>query len=305
MTASNPNGSGTPSASSNAVTPLATLLAVFNGGFESGPSSWTSSGAAPPVASSAKAHTGTGSALLGTVSGAEPSGDSTLNQTVTIPSGTSTLTFWHLPATTDEICSGSACVYDWEEAQIRSTSGATLASIFKSNSNSQTWTRMTFNTTADAGQTVLLWFNVHQDGANPPDDSDMYLDDASVTGSGGPTAPAAPTNVTATAGNASATVSWTAPANGGSSITSYTVTPYVEGVAQPATTVTGSLPATSATITGLTNGATYTFTVSATNAVGAGPASSQSNAVTPTAPTPPAAPTNVTATAGNGPASVT
>ena len=42
-----------------------------------------------------------------------------------------------------------------------------------------------------------------------------------------PTAPAAPTNVVATAGDASATVSWTAPSNGGSPITSYTVTPYV------------------------------------------------------------------------------
>ncbi|MDQ0098480.1 hypothetical protein J2S96_002197, partial [Arthrobacter bambusae] len=40
-----------------------------------------------------------------------------------------------------------------------------------------------------------------------------------------PTVPAAPTGVTATAGNASAVVSWTAPANGGSPLTSYTVTP--------------------------------------------------------------------------------
>src|SRR5581483_6063964 len=83
-----------------------------------------------------------------------------------------------------------------------------------------------------------------------------------------PTAPAAPTGVAATSGNGSASVSWTAPGNGGSAITSYTVTPYVNGTAQSPTTVSGNPPATSATVT-------------ATNAVGTSPASSPSNAVTP------------------------
>jgi hypothetical protein len=122
-----------------------------------------------------------------------------------------------------------------------------------------------------------------------------------------PTAPGAPTNVTATAGNGSATVSWTAPSNGGSAITSYTVTPFIGTTAQTPTTITGNPPATSATVSGLTNGTTYTFRVAATNAVGTGPASAASNAVTPTAPpaaTAPGAPTNVTATAGNGSATV-
>ena len=59
-------------------------------------------------------------------------------------------------------------------------------------------------------------------------------------------------------GNASATVTWSAPANNGSPITSYTVTPYLGSTAQTATTITGSPPATSTTITGLINGDTYT-----------------------------------------------
>ena len=89
-----------------------------------------------------------------------------------------------------------------------------------------------------------------------------------------PTVPGAPTGVTATAGNGSATVSWTAPAsNGGSAITSYTVTPFIGSTAQTPVTVTGSPPATSTTVTGPTNGTAYTFTVSATNAIGTGPAS--------------------------------
>jgi hypothetical protein len=102
-----------------------------------------------------------------------------------------------------------------------------------------------------------------------------------------PTAPAAPTGVTASAGNASATVSWTAPSNGGSPITSYTVTPYVGTTAQTATTVSGSPPATNVTITSLVNGTTYMFTVAATNSVGTGATSAASNPVTPS-PAPPA-----------------
>ena len=71
-----------------------------------------------------------------------------------------------------------------------------------------------------------------------------------------------------------------------------------------ATTVTGSPPATKTTVNNLTNGTTYTFTVTATNNIGTGQASSQSNAVTPNPPTTPGAPTGVTATAGHGSAKV-
>ncbi len=95
------------------------------------------------------------------------------------------------------------------------------------------------------------------------------------------TAPAAPAAVKATAGNASATVSWTAPSNGGSPIIRYTVTPYAGSTAGTPTIVTGSPPATGTTVNSLTNGTSYTFTVSATNAVGTGSASTQSSPVTP------------------------
>jgi Domain of unknown function (DUF1929)/Fibronectin type III domain len=96
-----------------------------------------------------------------------------------------------------------------------------------------------------------------------------------------PTAPSAPTAVTATGGNGSAVVSWSAQSDGGSPITSYTVTPYAGGLPQAATIVSGRPPATSADIMGLANATSYTFTVSATNSVGTGPASATSNAVTP------------------------
>jgi Domain of unknown function (DUF4082)/Fibronectin type III domain/Bacterial Ig domain len=281
VTAANPSGSGSESLPSGPVTPSSSASLVQNGGFESGLATWAPGGAVPPAATGAKTHSGTGAALLGSLSGTEPSGDSTLTQTITVPAaGTTSLSFWYSPATTDELCSGSACRYDWQEAQIRSTTGQTLASVFKSNSNSQAWTQASFSLTPYAGQNVVLWFSVHQDGSSPPDDTSMYLDDVSVTSSQ-PTAPGAPTGVSATAGSGSANVTWTAPGNGGSAITSYTVTPFIGSAAQTPVTVTGSPPATSATVSGLTNGTAYTFTVSATNAIGTGPASAASNAVTP------------------------
>jgi hypothetical protein len=92
--------------------------------------------------------------------------------------------------------------------------------------------------------------------------------------------PDAPTNVTATAGSVSATVTFTAPASdGGTPITSYTAT------SNPGN-ITGTLSqAGSGTITvmGLTIGTAYTFTVTATNANGTGAASAASNSVTPVA----------------------
>jgi fibronectin type III domain protein len=94
------------------------------------------------------------------------------------------------------------------------------------------------------------------------------------------TVPGAPTIGTATAGNASATVNWTAPAsNGGSAITGYVVTPYIGAAAQGSTTVGNVL---TTPISGLTNGTTYTFRVAAINAIGTGNQSGDSNAVTPT-----------------------
>ena len=95
-----------------------------------------------------------------------------------------------------------------------------------------------------------------------------------------PSVPSAPMIVTTTPANASATVTINAPAfSGGSAITGYTVT------SNPAGGVDTSAGKTTLThtITGLTNGTTYTFTVKAANSLGAGVASDPSPAVTPAA----------------------
>jgi hypothetical protein len=108
-------------------------------------------------------------------------------------------------------------------------------------------------------------------------------------------APGAVSNVTATAaGKTSASVSWTAPTTGGAPA-SYKITPYIGATAQTPTTINGSPPATTAVISGLTNGTTYRFTVQAINPAGSGPVSAQSNAVTPLNAVAPTAPRNVLA----------
>jgi hypothetical protein len=88
-------------------------------------------------------------------------------------------------------------------------------------------------------------------------------------------APGAPTIGTATAGDASASVAFTAPASsGGAAITGYTVTSSPGGL-------TGTGATSPVTVPGLTNGTAYTFTVQATNSEGSGAASAASNSVTP------------------------
>jgi len=89
--------------------------------------------------------------------------------------------------------------------------------------------------------------------------------------------PDAPASAIALAGNSQVSVMFTPPVNdGGTPILDYTVTPFIGAVA--------GIPVTSkvspVVITGLTNGTTYTFKVTARNLVGTS-ASTTSNAVTP------------------------
>jgi subtilisin family serine protease len=106
-----------------------------------------------------------------------------------------------------------------------------------------------------------------------------YLDWSGAAAS----APAAPTGASATAGNSNVTLRWKAPdSDGRSPLTGYSVTPYSGGSPQPSRTFNSV--ATSQQINGLTNGASYTFTVAATNAIGSGPSSAPSIAVTPSDP---------------------
>lgn len=180
--------------------------------------------------------------------------------------------------------------------------------------NTSTWTvpagmtsrNQQFTTSTGASSAAIADSDTTYYGAGSTPGNDTWT--SNFSGLGGawtimiappPSAPSAPQTVTATPGNGQATVTWSPPAtNGGSPLTSYTVTGTPGGNA----TVSGGT--TSTTIMGLTNGTAYSFTVHATNSIGSSVESTPSNVVTPSLPLP-SAPLNPQATAGDAQATVT
>ncbi|MHB8572180.1 MAG: carbohydrate binding domain-containing protein [Candidatus Dormibacteria bacterium] len=145
---------------------------VQNPGFETGNfTSWTTGGLQAPTVVSGGAHSGTYSARLG--NGQAYNGDSFIQQAITVPSGSPNLTFWYQPHCPDTIA------YDQETMQIRNTSGTVLATVLNVCSNSGAWTKVTYSMSAYAGQTVVLYFNSHDDGY-ASDPTYTFFDDVSV-----------------------------------------------------------------------------------------------------------------------------
>jgi hypothetical protein len=150
----------------------------------------------------------------------------------------------------------------------------TIGQTYSANDRTWSWTGFAWELVASAGAPDARW--------------DLFL-------------PAAPTGLTATVGNAQVALSWTAPTGviAQAPVNDYREQYSTDGGTTWTTFTAAASTATSATVTGLTNGTAYVFRVAAINGIGTGPYTAESSSVTPIAGTPPNAPTSLTATAGN------
>lgn len=130
--------------------------------------------------------------------------------------------------------------------------------------NSSTPQTFTYTPTSAGVATLTLTNEVGLNNSSP------------ITYTANPVVPLAPTIGVATPLNASASITFTDNSDGGASITSH------RAISTPGSfTGTGTSPIT---VSGLSNGTSYTFTVRATNSVGNSSESSASNAVVPYVP---------------------
>jgi hypothetical protein len=186
--------------------------------------------------------------------------------------------FWFYPRTASGGAAiftgpGTAQVNTWIKVEVQYTATATGGAQLYLNGQTQVAWGVSgdYRRSADL-QKLLLWNDV----TNTVD-----FDDVVVAGVTAPptTVPGQPTGVSGVPDDQATHLTWTAPTTGGGAITSYRITPFIGGTAQ--TPIDTASPATSYTVSGLTNGTAYTFKVAGINSVGTGADSAASAAIIP------------------------
>jgi hypothetical protein len=184
-----PTPTATPTATStptptNTPTPTSTPTQIpceeliCNGGFET-TECWVIGDTPRPAAySNVEVWTGSWAMRLGIVDQGDTKSYSSINQAVAIPgdAASATLSFWYYPVCEDTVEN------DWQGVAIFDPdwSQPPLAwAMPQVCSDSQTWTYHTFDLTPYKGQTVILYFNVYNNGVDNRETA-MYLDDVSV-----------------------------------------------------------------------------------------------------------------------------
>ena len=117
---------------------------------------------------------------------AATSGDSSIAQTFTIPSGATTLAFWYLVHCPDTV------THDWATATLRdNTTSTTVTLLPRTCSNTGSWVQVSTSVSGLVGHSVTLTLTNHDDN-NPLDATYTLYDDVSVTGAASPVGGANP-----------------------------------------------------------------------------------------------------------------
>ena len=165
---------------------------VQNGGFETN-AAWTINvNGYPANYTTALVHSGTRSMQLGLDYALNRLAFSSIQQQVTIPATatSATLTFWVYPI------SEAPDQGDRQEVILLYPDGGTAAILWRTISNSQVWTPLSFNLAAFAGQTLTLYMNVYNDDGGGR--ATLFVDDVSFQACDSSTATPTAIIVTAT-----------------------------------------------------------------------------------------------------------
>jgi hypothetical protein len=142
---------------------------ITNGGFESGLTGWTTSGASVSAVTSG-CHSGSGCARAGSTS--PTNGDSSLAQTFTAPSNATGISLWYKMTCPDTI------TYDWATVTLRDNTTSTTATLLPKICTTNAWTNVTGSMTANHSYTITL---TSHDDNYPADPTYTLYDDVTIT----------------------------------------------------------------------------------------------------------------------------
>jgi hypothetical protein len=138
---------------------------IQNSGFETGTlANWMAGGALVPSVTSAEHDTGAYSAVLGATTAPEQDHST---------SAAASLNVYYWGVCNDTLTN------DWQEVQVQTATGTTLAEVMKTCTTTSGWTKVYFNLINYKGQTIQVYLNAHGNGDNNL--TYMYVDDVTVS----------------------------------------------------------------------------------------------------------------------------